>query len=108
VGRLGDLEDEGAGSVSVGSLAVGFWKAIERKRTDSILAVGTNDKMCRLNCLTKDYRRERISSQKPQIGIVIPTHLGGHDLGGHISDEYCSRVPLIRGLVGRNVLFTLL
>ena len=42
--RLGGLEDEGVGSVSEGSLVVGFWKAIERKRTDSILAVGMNDR----------------------------------------------------------------
>jgi len=51
---VGCLEDEGAGSVSEGSLVVGFWKAIERKRTDSILAVGTNSKICRLNCLSRD------------------------------------------------------
>ena len=55
VGRSGGLEGEGVGSVSEGSLAVGFWKAIERKRTDSIFAVGTNDNIWRLNCLTKDY-----------------------------------------------------
>lgn len=53
VGCLGGLEDEGVRSVSEGSLAVGFWKAIERKRTDSILAVGTKDKTWRLNIFSR-------------------------------------------------------
>lgn len=30
--------------------AVGFWNATERKRTDSILASGANERMCRLSC----------------------------------------------------------
>ena len=45
VGCLDGFEGEEEGSVSDGSAAVGFWKAIERKRTDSILAVGTDDRM---------------------------------------------------------------
>jgi len=39
-----DFEGEPLSS-EVGSLDVGFWKGIDRKRVDSILAVGTKDKM---------------------------------------------------------------
>ena len=42
-------------SSSVGNAAVGFLNATERKRTDSILAEGTKERMCRLNCFWVGY-----------------------------------------------------
>lgn len=111
VGGLDGLEDEGAGSASEGSLVVGFWKAIERKRTDSILAVGTNDKIWRLNRLIKGcWHKGRLKSvhRHGRERCVMPAHLGGHDLGGYISNEYCPRVSLIGGLVRRDIFFVLL
>jgi hypothetical protein len=51
------LEDlEGVVSSSeAGSLDVGFWKGIDRKRVDSILAVGMRDKMWRWSCLRRGW-----------------------------------------------------
>ena len=96
--------DEGVGSASEGNLVVGFWKGIERKRTDSILAVGTNDKIWRLNCLIKGYRCEQgLQPVYLRQRCITLTHLGGHDLGRYISDKYRPRVPLIRSLVRRYV-----
>lgn len=56
-GTLG-FEVEGVvSSSSVGSFVVGFWNAMDRKRTDSICAEGVNERMCRLNSFSSGYTR---------------------------------------------------
>ena len=54
-----------------GSFAVGVWKGMERKRIDSILAVGKDARMCRWRDFFRDYIG---TSLNPQQTIVLGVH----------------------------------
>ena len=75
-------------------------KATERKRTDSILAEGTKERMWRLNCFCAGCIYGNRNQHTRECGALeVGTHSRFCDFDRDVSNEYRARIALLGSLL---------